>query len=190
MEGQSSLRAKVLQQLKGDIQLAQSVYDSPEATIQGEAPGSFNNSWIDLDLWNKKEISFDGDCTVSFKFILPSLKSVECALCIPDNYPKEEFTLVGGLTDEGDVKTYDASDLKGVFAKIVDGYCLPPPPPPTQSIKVLIWYLMHTYNQWKSTGPLNKSWNDHRVGSGKVKARCVRVRRATRRMEAMMTVSE
>jgi len=38
MEGQSSLRAKVLQQLQEDIQIAQSLYDSPEATIQGNKP--------------------------------------------------------------------------------------------------------------------------------------------------------
>jgi len=67
------------------------------------------------------DITFDGDSTVSFKFILPTLKTVECALCIPDNYPKEELTLVGGLTEEGDLKMFDASDLKGVFSKIVDG---------------------------------------------------------------------
>lgn len=67
------------------------------------------------------DICFDGDSTVSFKLVLPSLKKVELALCIPDNYPKEEFNLLGNLSSSGDIKTYPASNLQGVLAKIVDG---------------------------------------------------------------------
>jgi len=40
------------------------------------------------------DLEFDGDATVEFKLVLPSLQKTQMALSIPDNYPEEELTLL------------------------------------------------------------------------------------------------
>jgi hypothetical protein len=42
----------------------------------------------------KIDLEFDGDATVEFKLVLPTLEKTQLALSIPDNYPKEELTLL------------------------------------------------------------------------------------------------
>jgi len=70
------------------------------------------------------DIEFDGDSTVNFKVVFPSSKTIELALCIPDNYPKEDFTLItqsSSLAISSDIKTYPASSLVDALERIVDG---------------------------------------------------------------------
>ncbi|KAL6051672.1 Poly [ADP-ribose] polymerase 6 [Balamuthia mandrillaris] len=104
----SSLRRKVLEKLEEDIAIAQSLYDSEDATIQN--------------------IRFDGDQTVEFKVVLPNLATEDLALCIPDNYPKEQFTLLTptelgrNLKLSNDIRMYPAGELKDVFQRIIDDF--------------------------------------------------------------------
>jgi len=101
----SSLRKKILDALLDDLQVAKCLYDSPEACIQ--------------------ELEFDGDATVEFKLVLPSLEKTQLALSIPDNYPKEDLTLLTpgqGLNFSSDIKIIPATSLQDALRDIVDMY--------------------------------------------------------------------
>eukprot|EP01090_Pellita_catalonica_P000924 TRINITY_DN1065_c0_g1_i1.p1 TRINITY_DN1065_c0_g1~~TRINITY_DN1065_c0_g1_i1.p1 ORF type:complete len:755 (-),score=117.75 TRINITY_DN1065_c0_g1_i1:16-2280(-) len=71
-----------------------------------------------------KKIEFDGDSTVSFVLELADKGSLPLALVIPDNYQKEEFTLLtpNDLTASSDIKIYPAGRLKTVMSLIIKDY--------------------------------------------------------------------
>lgn len=101
----SSLRKKVVDALLDDIQVAKCLYDSPDACVQ--------------------DLEFDGDATVEFKLVLPTLEKTQLALSIPDNYPKEELTLLTPgqeLNFSSDIKMLPASNVQDALRDIVDMY--------------------------------------------------------------------
>jgi len=99
----SCLRAKVLEQLKNDLGVAQALYKAKDSIV--------------------KDIEFDGDSTVSFKLHFPGQDPLELSLVIPDNYPKEDITMITPGADmalSSDLKIYPGCELKDLFPKIIN----------------------------------------------------------------------